>query len=125
MLVYAPGIVEHGTIDTLASQIDVVPTLFSMLGWSYDSEFFGKDLFKVTPDEGRALIGTYQSIGLLDTANHLTVLEPGKRSESFEYDPRAGIQMAGRDVRSALTDTIAFYQSAADLYAARTRHRTS
>ena len=125
MLVYAPGIVGPGTIDTLASQIDVAPTLFGMLGWSYESEFFGKDLFKVTQDEGRALIGTYQSIGLLDTANHLTVLEPGKRSESFEYDPRAGIQVAGSNIHSALTDTIAFYQSAADLYAARTRHPTS
>jgi len=125
MLVYAPGFVEPGTFDTLASQIDVAPTLFGMLGWSYESEFFGKDLFKVARDEGRALIGTYQSIGLLDTANHLTVLEPGKRSKSFEYDPRAGIQVAGRDVHSALTDTIAFYQSAADLYAARTGHPTS
>ena len=125
MLVYAPGIVEPGTVDTLASQIDVAPTLFGMLGWSYDSEFFGKDLSKVARDEGRALIGTYQSIGLLDTANHLTVLEPGKRSESFEYDPRAGVQVAGSNVRSALTDTIAFYQSAADLYAARTGHTTS
>ncbi len=125
MLVYAPGIVEPGTVDTLASQIDVAPTLFGMLGWSYESEFFGKDLFKVTRNEGRALIGTYQSIGLLNTDNHLTVLEPGKRSESFEYDPRAGIQVPGHDVHSALNDTIAFYQSAADLYAARTGHPTT
>ena len=125
MLVFAPGIVEPGIIDTLASQIDVAPTLFSLLGWSYDSEFFGKDLFKLAHDDGRALIGTYQSIGLLDTANHLTVLEPGKRTESFEYDPHAGIQVAGSNSRSALTDTIAFYQSAADLYAVRTGHPTS
>jgi phosphoglycerol transferase MdoB-like AlkP superfamily enzyme len=125
MLVYAPGIVEPGTIDTLASQIDVAPTLFSLLGWSYDSEFFGKDLFKVARNDGRALIGTYQSIGLLGQDRHLTVLEPGKRAESFDYDPRTGDQVTSSQVSSALTDTIAFYQSAADLYAARARHTTS
>jgi phosphoglycerol transferase MdoB-like AlkP superfamily enzyme len=125
MLVYAPGIVEPGTIDTLASQIDVPPTLFSLLGWTYDSEFFGKDLFKLARDEGRALIGTYQSIGLLGPEQHLTVLEPGKRTESFDYDPRTGDQVTSSQVSSALTDTIAFYQSAADLYAARARHTTS
>jgi phosphoglycerol transferase MdoB-like AlkP superfamily enzyme len=124
MLVYAPGIVEPAMVDTLASQIDVVPTLFGLLGWSYDSEFFGKDLFNVAREEGRALIGTYQSIGLLDTSNHLTVLEPGKRAESFDYDPRTRAQVAGSKVASALTDTIAFYQSAADLYAARAGYST-
>ena len=122
MLVYAPGVVEPGTIDTLSSQIDVVPTLFGLLGWSYDSEFFGKDLFKLARSEGRALIGTYQSIGLLGPEHHLTVLEPGKRAESFDYDPRTGAQVASSKVSAALTDTIAFYQSAADLYAARAGH---
>jgi phosphoglycerol transferase MdoB-like AlkP superfamily enzyme len=122
MLVYAPGIVEPGTIDTLSSQIDVVPTLFGLLGWSYDSEFFGKDLFKLARNEGRALIGTYQSIGLLGPELHLTVLEPGKRAESFDYDPRTRAQVASSKVSTALTDTIAFYQSAADLYAARAGH---
>ena len=81
---------------------------WSKFGFEFvESEFFGKDLFHVARDKGRALIGTYQSIGLLDTANHLTVLEPGKRAESFEYDPGAGIQVAGSNVSSALTDTIA------------------
>jgi len=124
MLVYAPGIVDPGMVDTLASQIDVLPTLFSLLGWSYDSEFFGKDLFQVRSDEGRALIGTYQSIGLLDPDRHLTVLEPGKRAESFDYQPLTGAQVASVETPAALTDTIAFYQSAADLYAARAGHAT-
>jgi len=124
MLVYAPGIVEPGAVGTLGSQIDVLPTLFSMLGWSYDSEFFGKDLLQVRPDEGRALIGTYQTIGLLDPAHHLTALEPGKRTESFDYDPQTGVQTPSPDVRNALTDTIAYYQSAADLYATRSRLAT-
>lgn len=119
LMIYAPGIVEPGQVDTLASQIDVPPTLFSLLGWSYDSEFFGKDVLRADTHDGRALIGTYQNIGLLLADNSLTVLEPGKMVESFLFDPTTLTQVRGDVSNTALTETITYYQRASDLYTAR------
>lgn len=119
LLVYAPGIVEPGVVDTLASQIDVAPTLFGLLGWSYDSEFFGRDLLRAGGDHGRALIGTYQSIGLLLADNRLTVLEPGKLAEAYLFDATDSTQTRTEVLPEQLADTITYYQRASDLYSTR------
>jgi phosphoglycerol transferase MdoB-like AlkP superfamily enzyme len=121
LLIYAPGIIEPGHIDQLASQIDIAPTLFGLLHWSYESEMFGRDLRQVPAEESRALIGTYQKLGLLDAKNTLTVLEPGKSASVFHYDPGAREQVPAPLEDNELVDTITYYQSAADLYTLRAR----
>lgn len=119
LLIHAPGIVEPGVVDTLASQIDVAPTLFGLLGWSYDSEFFGRDLLRADRDHGRALISTYESIGLLLADNRLTVLEPGKVAEAFLFDPTTLTQVRSDVLAGQLADAITYYQRASDLYSTR------
>lgn len=118
-LIYAPGIVDPGIVDTLASQIDVAPTVFGLLRWSYDSEFFGRDLLRADSADGRALIGTYQSIGLLLADNRLTVLEPGKLTEAYLIDPTRFTQVPTDVSAGQLADTITYYQRASDLYSTR------
>lgn len=118
LLFYAPGIVDPGVVDTLGSQVDVAPTLFGLLGWGYDSEFFGKDLLRAG-EYGRALISTYEKIGLLLPNNRLTVLEPGKLAEAYLFDPTTETQVRSDVVAEQLTDAITYYQSASDLYATR------
>ncbi len=118
LLIHAPGRIEPGVIDTLASQIDLAPTLFGLLNWSYDSEFFGRDVLHLPADEGRALIGTYQSIGLLEHGDRLTVLSPGGGAEAWRYDPATGEQRPVEPRTDELTDTITYYQRAADKYRA-------
>ena len=47
------------------SQIDLMPTLLSLLNMSYDSHFYGRSIY----DEGyvnRAFIATYQDLGYLE-----------------------------------------------------------
>src|SRR5882672_6686152 len=44
LIVYAPGHVAPGRVDTIASQIDVGPTILGMLGFGYRSRFFGHDI---------------------------------------------------------------------------------
>lgn len=119
LLFYAPGIVQPRVVDTLSSQIDVAPTLFGLLGWRYDSEFFGRDVLRARGDDGRALIGTYQSIGLLLADNRLTVLEPGKLAEAYLFDPVKATQARSEILAGQLTDTITYYQRASDLYSNR------
>jgi len=118
LLVYAPGRIEPGVIGTLASQIDLAPTLFGLLNWSYESEFFGRDVLDLPASDGRALIGNYQSIGLLEHDNQLTVLSPGESAEAWQYDPATREQHPASISASALEDTITYYQRAADKYRA-------
>jgi len=73
--IYAPKHVAARQINTLASQIDVAPTLLGLLNFSYVSEFFGKDIRQMKPAEGRALIGNYQKLGLFEN-NKLVYLSP-------------------------------------------------
>lgn len=118
LIVYAPGLIEAAEVNTLSSQIDYAPTLFALLGWSYDSEFFGKDILSMAPEDGRALLGTYQSLGLLQGST-LTVLKPMSVAEAYHYDQASGEQTPIRPSTTARLDTIAFYQTASDAYSNR------
>lgn len=117
MLVYAPSIFKPKVVDKIASQIDIMPTIFSMLNWSYISKFYGKDI--LSPDfEQRALIGTYQKLGLYKE-NVLTVLSPGKKVKSYEVIKEKNSKINYKDitVNSQLEDeTVAYYQGASTLY---------
>lgn len=65
LILYGPGIIEPGVNKTLASQVDLGPTLFGLLNWQYHSKFFGKDI--LAPDfTPRAFIGNYQRLGYLE-----------------------------------------------------------
>lgn len=118
LLVYAPSIIAAREVDTLSSQIDYAPTLFELLGWSYTSEFYGKDILAMTPAEGRALLGTYQSLGLYRN-NKLMLLKPMNVAESYDYDPLSKTQHKSAIDAEEYLDAIAFYQSAADSLAAQ------
>ena len=122
LLIYAPGLIEPAKINTLGSQIDYAPTLFGLLNWSYESEFYGKDIRLMQPDEGRALIGTYQSLGLFN-GKLLTLLKPVDAVEAFSYDKLTGLQVPVEVDDAHRLDTIAYYQSAAEQYDDYRLHR--
>jgi len=122
LLIYAPGIIEPQRIDTLSSQIDYAPTLFALMNWSYRSEFYGRDILAMDAKDGRALLGTYQILGLLNQ-DTLTELKPFRKTESYIVDRRSGAQIHSESDDNHLLDTIAYYQSAADQYDKYAAHR--
>lgn len=74
LLIYAPTQIAAREVDKICSQVDVAPTLLSLLGISYTSRFFGEDVMQ--PDfRERAFIGNYQKLGLLDR-DGLAILSP-------------------------------------------------
>jgi phosphoglycerol transferase MdoB-like AlkP superfamily enzyme len=75
--IYAPEQIQPGKVATLASQIDIPPTLLGLLNMSYKSFFFGKDIRLVPPEQGRAFIANYQNLGLFD-GQQLAILAPRK-----------------------------------------------
>jgi phosphoglycerol transferase MdoB-like AlkP superfamily enzyme len=77
LFVYAPKHIEPGIVAKLSGQIDLAPTLLSLLGFEYQSHFFGQDILSDTFQE-KALIGNYQRLGLFEN-NELAILSPVKQ----------------------------------------------
>ena len=87
-LIYAPGFVEARQENKLVSQIDLMPTVFGLLHFSYNSQFYGKDLHS-TDYQSRAFAATYQNLGYW-TDNILTVLSPVRKVEQYYTEQRGG-----------------------------------
>jgi len=117
MIIYAPHIIKPQAIDKVASQIDIMPTLFSILNWSYESKFYGKDI--LSPNfEQRALLGTYQKLGLYKD-NKLTVLSPGKKIHSYEVLEQNIFNTKYKDIevdKKLQDEVITYYQGASFLH---------
>jgi phosphoglycerol transferase MdoB-like AlkP superfamily enzyme len=111
LLIHAPGRVAPGVEARLCSQIDFGPTLLSLLGWSYDSRSFGRDVLHMGPGEGRALIATYQSLGYLKD-ERMVVLRPGREVLGFRYEPDSMEAVRAPVDEELMREAIAHYQTA-------------
>jgi phosphoglycerol transferase MdoB-like AlkP superfamily enzyme len=80
-MIYAPGFIEPVNNTKLVSQIDLMPTLFGLLNFDYDSKFYGQDVLK-EDYQPRAFIATYQDLGFIKD-NVLTIISPVKQSKQF------------------------------------------
>ena len=84
VIIYAPKLIKPQQVNTLASQIDVMPTVFGLLNMSYRSEFYGCDVLNPTYHP-RAFMATYQNLGYLEDSV-LTVLSPIRKVEQFNVN---------------------------------------
>lgn len=83
-IMYAPGFIEPRHIEKVCSQIDLMPTLFSLLGFSYDAPFNGRNV--LSPDfRERAFMATYQDLGYY-ADGILTVLSPVRQVKQFTVE---------------------------------------
>ena len=82
--IYAPGFIEPAHVQKVCSQIDVMPTLFNLLGFSYDSRFYGQDVLAEDYRE-RAFMATYQDLGYY-ADSVLTVLSPVRMIRQFAVE---------------------------------------
>lgn len=111
LFIYAPGLIKPAQVDRLAGQIDIAPTLLALLGMDYESEFFGKNILTMKPDEERALISTYQALGLLTPAE-LQILWPQKKLER-QLDPFGKMHPhASKSTSQETSDAVVYYQAA-------------
>ncbi|MBN2249534.1 MAG: sulfatase, partial [Campylobacterales bacterium] len=117
-IVYAPEIIQPKVIHKLSSQIDTLPTLLALMGWEYESQFYGDNILDPNFKE-RAFIGNYQKLGLLKEKN-LFVLEPDRTIHQYHI-----VEESLKDATYQETDHISprdaleiitYYQSASDLY---------
>ena len=81
-LIFAPDFIKPEKFRTVASQIDLMPTLFGLLHFSYNSKFLGQDVFSKNYVP-RAYIATYQDLGFVKD-NYLTVISPTKKIKQYQ-----------------------------------------
>ena len=56
-------------------------SLISMLGLAAEEHFVGRDILSMAPEDGRALLSTYQNLGYLK-GDVMTVLQPKRKLEN-------------------------------------------
>ena len=86
-LIYA-DFLEAKRVDTLASQIDVMPTVMGLLNFSYESKFLGQDIFSGFYFNPRAYIATYRELGYL-TSDTLSIIKPLREQIQYKIVPEA------------------------------------
>jgi phosphoglycerol transferase MdoB-like AlkP superfamily enzyme len=112
LLIYAPKLLKPQIIDSLASQIDIAPTVFGILDFSYDSKFFGQDVLQSPPN--RAFISTYQLLGFMKN-DYLVILSPNSLPKSYKLEGSKRTE-TNNPPANIVEEAISFYQTAYDLY---------
>lgn len=74
-------------IKPVASQIDLAPTLLSLMGISSSTPLMGRDFSQDDTSPGRALMQFDQYFALMEE-QQVTILRPGQPAVSAQYDPR-------------------------------------
>lgn len=108
--------------ERLCSQVDLVPTLLSLLGISCSTPFTGRDIVSLPPDGGRAFVQHNRDVGIL-TDTSLVVLglqkqlyfysRSGRDSDVFKPLQADAVTDAHRELAK---DTISVFQTAYELY---------
>jgi len=86
LLFYAPGHVAPREVATVGSSIDVAPTLLGLLGLPHEHSFFGRDLQRIDPAEGRALMEHNHAVAYTD-GREVAVLVPWRRPIGYRMRP--------------------------------------
>jgi phosphoglycerol transferase MdoB-like AlkP superfamily enzyme len=124
-MIYSPGFIQPQKYTNVMSQIDIMPTLFGLLNFNYQSKFYGQDVLK-SDYKPRALIATYQDLGLIKD-NVLTILSPKQSVKQFQLtlkpDQKTATdfqiyydQVPLKNKRTDLiNETISYYQTASEI----------
>jgi phosphoglycerol transferase MdoB-like AlkP superfamily enzyme len=108
-IIYSPGFIKPEKFSKIVSQIDLMPTLFGKLHFSYSSRFYGQDVFN-SSYQPRALIATYQKLGYLKD-NKLIVLSPNQKIEQYNVTKDTQMNKSISIDSSLAEEAIANYQT--------------
>ncbi|MCC7331084.1 MAG: LTA synthase family protein [Flavobacteriales bacterium] len=102
-------------INKLCSQIDLFPTLFGYFNWDYTTQFFGRDVNRMLPEDERAFIGNYRKIGYLKDGK-LLVLGDMKSSNYYAWDRKTNELIVLPENKTVLKEAVSYYQCYDYLY---------
>lgn len=119
-MIFSEGFISPQKFDKQMSQIDVMPTLFGILNFNYQTKFLGQDVLKENY-QPKAYIATYEDLGLIKD-NYLTIISPTRKVKQyslslqksdlpenfkFHYDEK----LVESPVKNLVEDCISAYQS--------------
>lgn len=103
-------------INRLTSQIDLMPSLFGYLNWTYNTSLYGKDINKTKVGEERAFIGNYRTLGLLRN-DLFTQIDDRKRVKQFTVSSSdKSLQEVNFKNEDLVSETISYYQTASERF---------
>ena len=120
MIIYGPKWIKPTTIDYVASQIDVGPTLLSLLNISYRSNFFGQDILNEGRFHQHALMANYLTVGYMEKGQ---TVELGPKRKVRVVDAASGkpVPRAAKE-NELVNEAVSYYQVASDTIK-QTAHR--
>ncbi len=115
LLVYAPKHIAPRKVDILGSQVDIAPTILGLLGISYDTVFFGRDMFQGDPGEKFALLSHDRDVALY---RHGKLVELGikQASMTLQYDKLSNRQAPIEPDAEAVKDAVAIFENGYGFY---------
>ena len=102
--------------ERLMSQIDIAPTILGLLDMGYSSKFYGRDVFRTSPTDARALVANYQTLGYMKDGR-LVTLHPKQKVTVEPLPAELGLPPPGTMTEARLREeAVSVYQSAAMVY---------
>jgi len=125
ILYFSPRHIAPRKVATLGSSMDLGPTLLGLLGFTYRSPFFGRDLRTVPEDEGRALMEHDYAVAYV-TKGEIATLIPSHppRGYRLTHGGRKVVERTGIDA-TALRRATALFQTAHAMFYAHRYHQLS
>jgi len=113
MWIHAPGFVTPGRIASVASQIDVAPTILRLLNVGYDSQFFGQDILSNGAMHQRAFMANYLTVGYMEDGL-VVQLAPQGRVRVLKASDGAEVPPDDPAAAHLIREAVSYYQSAAE-----------
>ncbi len=105
---------QNKKISKLCSQIDILPTLFSVFHWNYESDFFGNNVLDNKFYE-RSLVGTYRKLALMK-GNKVMILSDQKKQAFYSWNKADNSLTPLPMEKDFLEEAISWYQTADYLF---------
>ena len=100
----------------LVSQIDIMPTLFGYLNWSYTTSLYGKDIRYMKQNEERAFLGNYRTLGMLKD-KIFTEINDRKQCSQYNWNATTKQMKAIKfENKKQKNLTISYYQTASERF---------
>jgi phosphoglycerol transferase MdoB-like AlkP superfamily enzyme len=115
MVIHAPAYIRPQRIDTLASQIDVAPTILGLLHLSYESRLPGRDILRMKPEDGYAVFNHNRDIAMM-RGNTVATLGFGKTMQTESYDPATKQLSPAPHDRQLESDAQALFQTSQQMF---------
>jgi phosphoglycerol transferase MdoB-like AlkP superfamily enzyme len=125
MLFYAPAHLQPRRVETLASQIDIAPTVLGLLGFGYEAPFFGEDVLNWGGGP-RTLLFNHNHKVAIYREEELAILGLQGGVQSVRHQQDMSRPKKERDIYTPIAPdqglidlATAYYQTAYDLFQSR------